>query len=126
MVSNISSGPGGTLLFEYPKAGFHPATPKPSTLVKPHHHSGRVPKGFKSLNTREPCARALPRLERRGLPSLNIIVEAPPTHYIAGVKGDIVVKPRGRDDVELARLMASKLGLEVAIEGDYIRLKPGG
>jgi hypothetical protein len=55
-----------------------------------------------------------------------IIVEALPTHYIAGVKGDIVVKPRGHDDVELARLMASKLGLEVAIEGDYIRLKPGG
>jgi hypothetical protein len=42
------------------------------------------------------------------------------------VKGDLVVKPRGHDDVELARLMASKLGLEVAIEGDYIRLKPGG
>jgi hypothetical protein len=56
-----------------------------------------------------------------------IILEALPTHYIARPREALIVKPRRPEDLELAKLVAAKLGLEVAmVEEGYISLKPGG
>jgi hypothetical protein len=56
-----------------------------------------------------------------------IILEALPTHYIARPREALIVKPRRPEDLELAKLAAAKLGLEVAtVEEGYISLKPGG
>jgi hypothetical protein len=55
-----------------------------------------------------------------------IILEALPTHYIARPREALIVKPRRLEDLELAKLVAAKLGLEVAmVEEGYISLKPG-
>ncbi len=55
-----------------------------------------------------------------------IILEALPTHYRANPRGVLRIKPRSFEDVELAKLIASKLNLEVTVEEGCIVLKPGG
>ncbi len=53
-----------------------------------------------------------------------IVLEALPTLYTAKPGEVFTVKPINQDDVRLAELIASKLGLEVVAEGAYIKLKP--